>query len=131
MDALEHEFVILSKLILKQTSVSAQLEKELKRVKLGIHNLTKGKLSPFILSLEILQSSLRQVQDILSNQFTQYHISHIDPLYYYFQGDFIFTKLHSHLFLTLKIPILSFPTQCYFIKYTLSQFQKDDTFKYY
>lgn len=54
MDALEHEFVILSKLILKQTSVSAQLEKELKRVKLGIHNLTKGKLSPFILSLEIL-----------------------------------------------------------------------------
>lgn len=79
MDALEHEFVILSELILKQTSVSTQLEKELKHVKLGIHDLTKGKLSPFILSLEILPSSLRQVQDILSNQFTQYHISHIDP----------------------------------------------------
>lgn len=104
MDALEHEFVILSELIFRQTNVTAQLEKELehvKHVKLGVHDLTKGKLSPG----DILQSSLRQGQDILSNKFTQFHISHKDPLHYYSQGDFIFTRLHSHLYLTLKIPI--------------------------
>lgn len=104
MDALEHEFVILSELIFRQTNVTAQLEKELehvKHVKLGVHDLTKGKLSPG----DILQSSLRQGQDILSNKFTQFHIYHKDPLHYYSQGDFIFTRLHSHLYLTLKIPI--------------------------
>lgn len=105
MDALEHEFVILSELIFRQTNVTAQLEKELEHVKLGIHDITKGKLSPFLLSPDILHSSLRQVQDILSNKFTQFHISHKDPLHYYSQGDFIFTRLHSHLYLTLKIPI--------------------------
>lgn len=103
MDALEHEFVILSELIFRQTNVTAQLEKELEHVKLSV--LTKGKLSPFLLSPDILQSSLRQVQDILSNKFTQFYISHKDPLHYYSQGDFIFTRLHSHLYLTLKIPI--------------------------
>lgn len=104
MDALEHEFVILSELIFRQTNVTEQLEKELehvKHVKLGVHDLTKGKLSPG----DILQSSLRQGQDILSNKFTQFHIYHKDPLHYYPQGDFIFTRLHSHLYLTLKIPI--------------------------
>uniref|UniRef100_A0A8W8MST3 Uncharacterized protein n=1 Tax=Magallana gigas TaxID=29159 RepID=A0A8W8MST3_MAGGI len=36
MDAVEHEFVILSELIFRQTNVTAQLEKELEHVKLGI-----------------------------------------------------------------------------------------------
>lgn len=86
MDALEHEFVILSELIFRQTNVTAQLEKELehvKHVKLHDHDLTKGKLSPG----DILQSSLRQGQDILLNKFTQFHIYHKDPLHYYSQGD--------------------------------------------
>ena len=108
MDALEHEFVILNELTLKQTNVSAQLEKELENMKLGIHDLVKGKLSPFLLSPHVLQSSLRQVQDIITTKFPQFHISHKDPLYYYSHGDFLFTRHHSHLFLTLKIPISSF-----------------------
>lgn len=108
MDALEHEFVILNELTLKQTNVSAQLEKELEHMKLGIHDLVKGKLSPFLLSPHVLQSSLRQVQDIITTKFPQFHISHKDPLYYYSHGDFLFTRHHSHLFLTLKIPISSF-----------------------
>lgn len=49
MDALDHEFVILSQLILKQTNASIQLGKELEHIKLGIHDLVKRKLSPFIL----------------------------------------------------------------------------------
>lgn len=98
MDALEHEFVLLNELTLKQTNVSAQLEKELEHMKLGIHDLVKGKLSPFLLSPHVLQSSLRQVQDIIITKFPQFHISHKDPLYYYSHGDFLFTRHHSHKF---------------------------------
>ncbi|XP_062585333.1 uncharacterized protein LOC134246997 [Saccostrea cucullata] len=108
MDALDHEFVILSNLILKQTNASAQLEKALEHIKLGIHDLVKGKLSPFILSPHTIQSSIAQVQNIISDKFPQFHISHRDPLYYYSSGDFIFTRLHSNLYLTLKIPISPF-----------------------
>lgn len=50
MDALDHEFLIISQLIIKQTNVSAQLEKKLEYINLGIHDLVKGKLSPFLLS---------------------------------------------------------------------------------
>lgn len=95
MDALEHEFVILSELIFRQTNVTAQLEKELEHVKLSV--LTKGKLSPFLLSPDILQSSLRQVQDILSNKFTQFHISHKDPLHYYSHTSFSLDFTHTYI----------------------------------
>lgn len=105
MDALDHYFVILSQLILKQTNASAQLGKELVHIKLGIHDLVNGKLSPFILPKAALQSSIRQVQDIISDKFPQFYLSHIDPLYYYYLGDFYFIRLLSHLYLTLKVPI--------------------------
>ena len=108
MDALDHEFQILSQLILQQTNMSQQLEKELEHIKLGIHDLVKGKLSPFILSPHVLKSSIGQVQHIISSKFPQFHISNTNPLYFYSFGDFIFTRMHSNLYLTLKIPISPF-----------------------
>lgn len=108
MDALDHEFIILTQLIIKQTNVSAQLEKELEHIKLGLHDLVKGKLSPFLLTPHILRSSILQVQDIITNNFPHFHVANKDPLYYYSRGEFLFTRRHSHLYLTLKIPISPF-----------------------
>ena len=88
--------------------MSQQLEKELEHVKLGIYDLVKGKLSPFILSPHVLKSSIGQVQHIISSKFPHFHISNTNPLYYYSFGDFIFTRMHSNLYLTLKIPISPF-----------------------
>lgn len=108
MDALDHEFLILSDLIIKQTNVSAQREKELEHIKLGLHDLVKGKLSPFLLTPHILKSSIDQVQSIISDKFPKFHISNKDPLFYYSMGEFLFTRLHTELYLTLKIPISPF-----------------------
>ena len=87
---------------------SAQLEKELEDIKLELHDLVKGKLSPFLLPPHVLKSSIHQVQNIITEKFQHFQISNIDPLFYYSFGEFIFTRLHSHLYLTLKIPISSF-----------------------
>lgn len=106
MDALDHEFLIISQLIIKQTNVSAQLEKKLEYINLGIHDLVKGKLSPFLLSPHVLKSSLNQVQNIITEKFPQFQVSNKDLLFYYSFGDFLYTR--RHLYLTVKIPIYSF-----------------------
>ena len=80
MDALDHEFVILGQLIIQQTNVSAQLEKELKHIKLELHDVVKGKLSPFLLPPHVLKSSIHQVQNIITENFQHFQISNIDPL---------------------------------------------------
>lgn len=108
MDTLDHEFIILTQLIIKQTNVSAQLEKELEHIQLGLHDLVKGKLSPFLLTPHILRSSILQIQDIITNNLPHFHVLNKDPLFYYSRGKFLFTRLHLHLYLTLKIPTSPF-----------------------
>lgn len=70
--------------------------------------MVKGKLSPFLLSPHVLKSSLNQVQNIITEKFPQFQVSNKDPLFYYSFGDFLYTRQHSHLYLTVKIPISSF-----------------------
>ena len=108
LDAVDHELVLLDEMILKQVNASARLNSELEHVKLGIHDLVKGKLSPFLITPHIIKTSIRQIQVILDTKFTSFHIIHKDPLYYYSFADFVYTRLHSTLYLTLKIPISSF-----------------------
>ena len=69
MDAMEHEFVLLEQLILKQTNASSQLEIALEHIKLSIHELVKGKLSPFLINPHALKSALNQIQTIIDKKF--------------------------------------------------------------
>ncbi|KAK3083806.1 hypothetical protein FSP39_003442 [Pinctada imbricata] len=108
IDAMEHEFAILESLILKQTNASAQLQNALEHVKLSVHELLKGKLSPFLITPQNIRSSLHQVQSIIDNKFPKFHIIHKDPLYYFSYGEFLYSRVHSNLYLSLKIPISPF-----------------------
>ena len=42
--------ILLDEMILKQVNASARLNSELENVKLEIHDLVKGKLSPFLIT---------------------------------------------------------------------------------
>ena len=108
MDAMEHEFVLLEQLILKPTNASSQLDIALEHIKLSIHELVKGKLSPFLINPHALKSALNQIQTIIDKKFPQFNIIHKDPLYYFTFGDFLYTRVHSTLYLTLKVPISPF-----------------------
>lgn len=58
IDALEHEFVILEELILRQTNATTHLKTALDHVQQSIHELIKEKLSPFLITPHDIQSSL-------------------------------------------------------------------------
>lgn len=108
VDTVEHEFILLEQLIMKQTNASAHLQQALDRVKLSIHELIKGKLSPYLITPQAITSSLHQIQSIMDKKYPQFTIIHKDPLYYFTYGDFLYARVHSTLFLTLKVPISPF-----------------------
>lgn len=108
VDSAENEFALLEQLILKQTNATATLNLALKHIKISIHDLIKGKLSPFLLTPHVIKSSLNQIQSIIDQKYPQFNIIHKDPLYYFSFGDFLYARTHSTLFLTLKIPISPF-----------------------
>ncbi|XP_033734065.1 uncharacterized protein LOC117323140 [Pecten maximus] len=108
LDGLEHEFVLLENMMLTQTNATTILNKHLEHVKLAIHDLVKGKLSPFLLSPHVISDSLKQVQSIMVRKFPGFNIIHRNPLYYYSFANFLFARHHGNLYILLQIPISTF-----------------------
>ncbi|KAK3104775.1 hypothetical protein FSP39_009897 [Pinctada imbricata] len=115
IDAVEHEFLILEEIMLKQVNASATLLSALEHVTLSVHDLVKGKLSPFLLKPNTIEHSLKQIQSILDTKFPDFVVIHKDPLYYYSFADFLYTRLHSTMYIILKVPIspMSQPLELY------------------
>ncbi|XP_033728641.1 uncharacterized protein LOC117317810 [Pecten maximus] len=108
LDGIEHELVLLENLMITQINATSTLDKHLEHAKLAIHDLAKGKLSPFLLSPQIMRSTLKQVQNIMSSKYKGFSIIHNDPLYYYHNANFVYARHHSMLYLLVKIPISPF-----------------------
>ncbi|XP_069116722.1 LOW QUALITY PROTEIN: uncharacterized protein [Argopecten irradians] len=108
LDGIEHELVLLDNLMLTQINATSTLDKHLEHAKLAIHDLAKGKLSPFLLSPKIMKSTLKQVQNIMSSKYKGFSIIHNEPLYYYHYANFVYARHNSMLYLLMKIPISSF-----------------------
>lgn len=93
---------------MKQTNVSAHLQQALDHAKLSIHELIKGKLSPYLITPQAITSSLHQIQSFMDKKYPKFTIIHKDPFYYFIYGDLLCARVHSTLFLTLKVPISPF-----------------------
>lgn len=93
---------------MKQTNVSGHLQQALDHAKLSIHELIKGKLSPYLITPQAITSSLHQIQSFMDKKYPKFTIIHKDPFYYFTYGDLLCARVHSTLFLTLKVPISPF-----------------------
>lgn len=108
LDGMEHEFLILENMMLIQINATTVLDKHLEHAKLAVHDLVKGKLSPFLLSPKDLRTTLKQVQRIMNRKYPGFHIIHNNPLHYYSFANFLYSRHHSYLYVLLKIPISAF-----------------------
>ncbi|XP_069123363.1 LOW QUALITY PROTEIN: uncharacterized protein [Argopecten irradians] len=108
LDGIEHEFVLLEKMMLMQINATTILDKHLEHAKLAIHDLVKGKLSPFLLAPHVIDDSLKQIQSIIDRKFPGFNIIHRNPLYYYSFARFLFARHHGNLYILLQIPISTF-----------------------
>ena len=87
---------------------SAAINKYLEELQIGVHEMIKGKLSPFIISPNILRHTIHTIQLTLSEKFKGFYLTHSDPLHYYSSAQMLFAHNHSTLYLSLKFPILTF-----------------------
>ncbi|CAC5426198.1 unnamed protein product [Mytilus coruscus] len=100
--------VKLSNLLIDQMNLSSSVNKYLEELKIGIHEMVKGNLSPFLISPNILKSTLKHVQLILNEKFKGFYLLNTDPAYYYSSSQLLYARNHSTLYVTLKFPISTF-----------------------
>ncbi|CAG2249469.1 unnamed protein product [Mytilus edulis] len=104
----EEVSVKLSNLLIDQMNLSSSVNKYLEELKIGIHEMVKGNLSPFLISPNILKNTLKHVQLILNEKFKGFYLLNTDPAYYYSSSQLLYARNHSTLYVTLKFPISTF-----------------------
>ena len=100
----------LSGFLIKQMNETAELNKYLEEFKIAVHELVKGRLSPFLISPNMLKRTLQHIQSILNEKFTGFYLSNSSPSYYYSQAELLYTRHHKNLFVSIKFPISTFQT---------------------
>ncbi|XP_052083209.1 uncharacterized protein LOC127720584 [Mytilus californianus] len=108
----------LSNLFIDQMNDSSVITKYLEELNIGIHEMVKGKLSPFLISPNILNNAMKHIKLILSDKFKGFYLLKSDPAYYYSECSMLFARKHSTLYLTLKFPISTFAFPLYLYKIT-------------
>ena len=105
----------LSNLFIDQMNDSSVITKYLEELNIGIHEMVKGKLSPFLISPKILNDAIKHIKLILSDKFKGFYLLNSDPAYYYSECNMLFARKHSTLYVTVKFPIstLAFPLYLY------------------
>ncbi|VDI72787.1 Hypothetical predicted protein [Mytilus galloprovincialis] len=108
----------LSNLFIDQMNDSSVITKYLEELNIGIHEMVKGKLSPFLISPKILNDAIKHIKLILSYKFKGFYILNSDPAYYYSECNMLFARKHSTLYVTVKFPISTFAFPLYLYKIT-------------
>ena len=108
-DNLERSFTTMSVLMSKQIEKSGKLESVFQELLEGIFDLVKGKLSPHLIPPKIILQCIRDIQNILHDKFSGFHLIHTNPKEIYKNVQSIYPRKGPKLFISVKFPISPFP----------------------
>ena len=99
----ERAILALTSIWADQTQKSSILQKEFEELKIGVAELANGKLSPLLISPQAPKQSIHQLQELLSKNYPNFHLTEKDPAYYYAEN--VFSRHSSVLYITIKFPL--------------------------
>ncbi|CAC5415176.1 unnamed protein product [Mytilus coruscus] len=82
----------LSNLFIDQMNDSSVITKYLEELNIGIHEMVKGKLSPFLISPKKLNNAIKHIKLILSDKFKGFYLLNSNPAYYYSECSMLFAR---------------------------------------
>lgn len=74
----------ISQLIVKQINSSTVVNTQLENLKMAIHELVQGRISPYLIAPDIISKTIRQIQSILNKQFKGFKILKSGPYFFLF-----------------------------------------------
>ena len=101
---LEDTFQQMISILSTQIKSATHINHELDELKTGIIDLVNGKLSPLILPKTVLDSTLTDIQNILTTKYSGFYLTQTSTEIYA-SSNFLFARNGTKLYLTVKLPI--------------------------
>jgi len=105
LSTFQDSFTNMSKMLISMVNDANILRENLNQFYSSIQSLVEGRISPFLIPKHALLHSLHKVQRILSKFYPGFYLTHLEPNYYYTHSNFIFTRNHSTLFISVRFPL--------------------------
>lgn len=100
--------VRLSNIMDKLMHIALRVLNRVEELVQGFHQLSQGKLSPYLIPQEIMHHIIANIKQKLSKQYSQFQIANVRPSDYYSHIKFMYTRHANSIFIALKIPVTSF-----------------------
>lgn len=84
------------------------METFLTNLRASLSDLAEGKLSPWIITPNVLNNTITEIQTMLDQDNLGYKIVTADPAYYYKFAKFTMMRNNSVLYLSVKFPLASY-----------------------
>lgn len=112
---LEQNMMNMSKVLTTLSNNFNVLRSNLLQLQSSVQSLVEGNISPSYIPKIVLTKTLHKIQNTLTKYYPDFHLTHFHPAYYYTTSNFMFTRNHSSLYITVKFPVSSHshPLQLY------------------
>ena len=101
----ESALLNISSLYFEQLVHAEKLIREFNNFKASVATLIEGRLTPSLISRDVLRHSISQIQTSLTKDYQNFFITMTDPDYYFRHGQFVLGRHNNSLFVTMKFPI--------------------------
>lgn len=105
---LERSFATMGVLLSKQIERSRKLETRLNELIQGVFELVEGKLSPHLITPNTIRKTLIDIEGILRDKFSYFHLILTDPEDIYKKVQTFYTRNGAKLYISLKFPVSPF-----------------------
>lgn len=94
-------------ILVNQLDIASQLRANIDNLHASVLALIQGKLTPYLISRELLQYSISEIQKLLSHKEPHFYLSQKSVNWYYQNAKFFYVRHKSSLFITVKFPLTS------------------------
>ena len=115
LKSFEQSMANTSQFLITLTNNFNMLRSNLLQLQASIQSLVEGRISPFLIPKHDFAHTLNQIQATLTKYYPGFYLTHPHPAYYYTTPNFMFTRNHSSLYITVRFPVSSHaqPLQLY------------------
>ena len=101
----ENTYINVMALLTSQINQSSILNQSLEEIKLGVHDLVQGSISPFVIPHYMLQRAIIDIEHILSSKFGNVKLLSATPASIYKHSSFLYARDGTSLYVTIKFPV--------------------------
>lgn len=105
MNHLSESMISMSQMLVNITNKSNIIRHNLDKFVSAIQTLVEGRISPFLLPKHTIMHTVDKIKTILGKSYPGFSLIEFHPTYYYTNSNFMFTRNHSELFVTLRFPV--------------------------